>query len=157
MIISCPNCKKRFKINPSLIPTEGRDVQCGSCKNIWFYKVEDQNSTLLTLNEDITYNEVKPSLDNKTVKESIDNKKSKTSLIPIKKEISETKINTNKTNVISNLFSYLVVIFISLVALIILIDTFKTPLINVYPDIEIILFNLFETLKDIKLFIIDLY
>ncbi len=157
MIISCPNCKKRFKINPSLIPTEGRDVQCGSCKNIWFYKVEDQNSTLLTLNEDITYNEVKPSLVNKTVKESIDNKKSKTSLIPIKKEISETKINTNKTNVISNLFSYLVVIFISLVALIILIDTFKTPLINVYPDIEIILFNLFETLKDIKLFIIDLY
>jgi hypothetical protein len=42
------------------------------------------------------------------------------------------------------------------VALIILVDTFKTPLINVFPDLEIILLNLFEILKDIKLFIIDL-
>jgi len=43
------------------------------------------------------------------------------------------------------------------VALIILIDTLKTPLINFFPGLEIVLFNLFEILKDIKLFIIDLY
>ena len=53
-------------------------------------------------------------------------------------------------------FSYLVVFIISFVALIILLETFKTPLINVFPGLEHILFNLFETLKDIKLFIIDL-
>ena len=56
----------------------------------------------------------------------------------------------------SKLFSYLIVLIISFVALIILVDTLKTPLINVFPGLEIILFNLFETLQDIKLFIIDL-
>ena len=33
---------------------------------------------------------------------------------------------------------------------------FKKPLIDIFPGLEIVLFNLFETLKDIKLFIIDL-
>ena len=56
----------------------------------------------------------------------------------------------------SKFFSYLIVFIISFVALIILLDTLKTPLINVFPGLEIILFNLFETLQDIKLFIIDL-
>ena len=53
-------------------------------------------------------------------------------------------------------FSYLVVSTISFVAIIILIDTLKVTLINIFPGLEIILFNLFEILKDIKLFIIDL-
>ena len=37
MIISCPNCNKQFKIDNSLIPDEGRDLQCGSCNHVWFY------------------------------------------------------------------------------------------------------------------------
>ena len=45
---------------------------------------------------------------------------------------------------------------IAILALIILLDTLKTPLINVFPGLKFILFNLFETLQDIKLFIIDL-
>ncbi len=56
----------------------------------------------------------------------------------------------------SKFFSYLIVFIISIVALIIFLDTLKTPLINVFPGLEIVLFNLFETLQDIKLFIIDL-
>ena len=43
MIISCPNCNKQFKINPSLIPVSGRDLKCGSCDHVWFYKIEDKN------------------------------------------------------------------------------------------------------------------
>ena len=42
-------------------------------------------------------------------------------------------------------------------AFILLLDTFKNPLIDIFPGLEPILFNLYETLKDIKLFIIDLY
>ena len=38
----------------------------------------------------------------------------------------------------------------------IIIVTIKSPLINLFPGLEIILFNLFETLKDIELFIVDL-
>ena len=32
---------KKFKINTSLIPDEGRDVKCGSCNHVWFYKIEE--------------------------------------------------------------------------------------------------------------------
>ena len=56
----------------------------------------------------------------------------------------------------SKFFSYLIVVIISFIALIILVDTIKSPLINIFPGLEIILFNLFETLKDLRLFIIDL-
>ena len=77
-----------------------------------------------------------------------------------KEKISEkqnTKTKTKNTaNIGSKFFSYLVVLIISFVALIILLDTLKNPLINVFPGLEILLFNLFETLQDINLFIIDL-
>ena len=29
-MITCP-CKKKFKIDSSLIPQEGRELQCGTC------------------------------------------------------------------------------------------------------------------------------
>ena len=38
MIISCPECGKKFEIDASLIPQSGRLLQCGSCENKWFYK-----------------------------------------------------------------------------------------------------------------------
>ena len=40
MIITCPNCNKQFKIDNSLIPDEGRDLQCGSCNKKWFFVPE---------------------------------------------------------------------------------------------------------------------
>ena len=61
-----------------------------------------------------------------------------------------------KVLILGNFFSYFIVFIISIIALFILVDTLKSPLINAFPALEIILFNLFETLKDIKLFIIDL-
>ena len=56
MIITCPNCEKKFKIDNSLIPEEGRDLQCGSCEHVWFYKIENENS-VLKLKDDVV-NEV---------------------------------------------------------------------------------------------------
>ena len=53
MIITCPNCNKQFKIDPSLIPSEGRDLQCSSCEHVWFYNIEDKKSSPLTLNNDL--------------------------------------------------------------------------------------------------------
>jgi predicted Zn finger-like uncharacterized protein len=49
MIISCSNCNKQFKINPSLIPDNGRDLKCGSCNHVWFYKLEDNKTEPLPL------------------------------------------------------------------------------------------------------------
>ena len=164
MIITCPNCNKQFKIDNSLIPDEGRDLQCGSCNHIWFYSIQEKNNEVLELKQEIISEDIETKAVNKEdkikekeqpkeiIKTEINNKK--------KEKHSEKQKNTTtlkKTeNKGSKFFSYLIVFIISFVALIILLDTLKTPLINVFPGLEIILFNLFETLQDIKLFIIDL-
>ena len=164
MIITCPNCNKQFKIDNSLIPDEGRDLQCGSCNHIWFYNIQEKNNeVLLELKQEIISEDIETKGENKEdkieekqqqeiIKTEINNKK--------KEKNSEKQKNTtslkNSEKKGSKFFSYLIVFIISFVALIILLDTLKTPLINVFPGLEIILFNLFETLQDIKLFIIDL-
>ena len=166
MIISCPNCNKQFKINPSLIPDNGRDLKCGSCDHDWFYKIEDNKTKPLPSSDDFSDKETKDESDNKIV-ENINESND----VLLQKDIDDTKHTTEdkiakkqinvknkiKKNSGSKFFSYLVVSIISFVALIILIDTLKVPLIDIFPGLEIILFNLFEILKDLKLFIIDLY
>ena len=162
MIIICPSCKKKFNLDINLIPSEGRDLQCGSCEHIWFYKKQEPISKPLQVNEDIANKEKEDSdklngdiskdqLIKKTVEE---NKKAKSELSTFKK--TEIKTEVIKKTQSSKFFSYLIVFIISLGALIILLDTLKTPLINIFPGLEVLLFNLYETLKDIKLFIIDL-
>tara|TARA_B110000008_G_scaffold89313_1_gene91425 strand:+ start:69 stop:569 length:501 start_codon:yes stop_codon:yes gene_type:complete len=166
MIITCPNCKKQFKINPTLIPEDGRDLKCGSCDHVWLYKVRDVNSKPLTINENNDNNEIEPD------KNEIENDGQVETKQPILKKINkkneeittkkfqekQKKISKDKSkNTGGKFFSYLIVFIISFVAFIILIDTLKTPLTNVFPGLKIILFNLFETLQDIKLFIKDLY
>ena len=164
MIITCPNCNKQFKIDNSLIPDEGRDLQCGSCNHVWFYKIEEDNNKILKLNEEIISQDIVIKTEKKD--EKIEEEKQQKEII--KTEISNKKKENNsekqknttthkkKENNGSKFFSYLIVFIISFIALIILLDTLKTPLINVFPGLEIIIFNLFETLQDIKLFIIDL-
>ena len=164
MIITCPNCNKQFKIDNSLIPDDGRDLQCGSCNYVWYYKIEEKNNETLELKHEIVSEQIETKAENKDEK-IVEKKK--------QKEIIKTEINNKKKekhlenqkntttfkkteNKGSKFFSYLIVFIISFVALIILLDTLKTPLINVFPGLELILFNLFETLQDIKLFIIDL-
>ncbi len=164
MIITCPNCNKQFKIDNSLIPDEGRDLQCGSCNHIWFYNIQEENNEVLELKQEIISEDIESKAENKEdkieekkqpeeiIKTEINNKK-KEKNSEKQKNITTLKKTENKG---SKFFSYLIVFIISFVALIILLDTLKTPLINVFPGLEIILFNLFETLQDIKLFIIDL-
>ena len=151
-------------IDNSMIPDEGRDLQCGSCNHLWFYKIEEKNNEILELKQEIISESIETKVEDK--EEQIEEKKQPEEII--KNEINNRKKEKNlekqknkttfkKTEVKGNkFFSYLIVFIISFVALIILLDTLKTPLINVFPGIEIILFNLFETLQDIKLFIIDL-
>ena len=152
MIITCPNCNKQFKIDNSLIPDEGRDLQCGSCNHIWFYNIQEKNNEVLELKQEIISEDIETKAENKEdkieekqqpeeiIKTEINNKK--------KEKNSEKQKNTTtlkKTeNKGSKFFSYLIVFIISFVALIILLDTLKTPLINVFPELEIILFLIQE-------------
>ena len=72
------------------------------------------------------------------------------------RDISFKRSDLISSKKIYNFFSYILIFIISLIVLLILVDTLKSPLINLFPGLEIVLFNLFETLKDIGLFIIDL-
>ena len=74
------------------------------------------------------------------------------------KPSSHELINENKktTFSVSKFLSYFLVFLITFVALIIVLDTFKTPLSNIIPGLEIFLYNFFETLKDLYLFLKNL-
>ena len=162
MIIECPCKKKKFNIDINLIPAEGRNLQCGSCDRIWFYKKEELKSEPSKVNEDIAIKKKEDSdklnddkSKNQLIKQPVEeNEKAKSKLSNINK--TENKSKEIKKTKSSKFFSYLIVFIISLGALIILLDTLKTPLVNIFPGLEVLLFNLYETLKDIKLFIIDL-
>tara|TARA_B100001741_G_C16442789_1_gene546481 strand:- start:509 stop:925 length:417 start_codon:yes stop_codon:yes gene_type:complete len=136
MIIECINCHKKFEVKSSLIPQSGRKIQCGSCNHIWFYK-EIKN---------VTKDEIKIKDDNHKNAEIIKELD--------KKEIKD-RPKTNNLN-FSKFLSYLIVGIISFVAIIVILDTFKSPLKKIFPNLEIFLFNLNETLKDIFLFIKNL-
>ena len=162
MIITCPCEKKQFKIDSSLIPQEGRELQCGSCERVWFYKPKNESETPLTLNENISENKIDAAIETNDKNLEFSKNLQKEKIIEPKIKNKTSKEIPNKVKKLENenkgskFFSYLIVFIISFIALIILLDTLKTPLINVFPGLEIILFNLFETLQDIKLFIIDL-
>lgn len=36
MRLTCPNCSARYEVADSMIPPEGRDVQCSNCSTTWF-------------------------------------------------------------------------------------------------------------------------
>ena len=76
--------------------------------------------------------------------------------------IEDEKENTNNVeNKIKesnlNYFKIILVAIISFVAFIIILDTFKNPLTSIFPNIKIILDNLYQSLHDIKLFMLDLF
>ena len=87
MIITCPNCNKQFKIDNSLIPDEGRDLQCGSCNHIWFYNIQEKNNEALELKQEIISEDIETTAENK--KDNIEEKQQP-------EEIIKTEINKKK-------------------------------------------------------------
>ena len=68
-----------------------------------------------------------------------------------------TQVNTKpKKQKNFKILNIVILAIISFVAFIIIVDTFKYPIGNVVPNIEFILYNLYESIKDISLFIRDL-
>ena len=162
MIIECINCNKKFRVDDDLIPENGREIICGSCNHAWYFKLEKTSEKSLVLDNEMFDLQKKQDQNNKNSHEDFSNIKrninNKNDQIIISNEAKvDFKIDKKNTySKTSNFFSYLIVVIISFIALIILVDTIKSPLINIFPGLEIVLFNLFETLKDLRLFIIDL-
>ena len=149
MIIECINCSKKFKVNADLIPSEGRNIQCGSCNHIWFFKKEDQVQ-IKTIPIDSKNKEEYTEI-------PIDTKASEEEKILSKNRVKDKIKKARKSSFsLSKLLSYILVLIISFVAVLLIIDTFKTPLYQTFPKLELIMYNFYETLKDISLFIKDL-
>ena len=155
MIISCPACKKKFEIDANLIPKQGRNLQCGSCSNVWFYKPEKNISDLEIEENTIEFNE-----DDNEINIKEDKKKE---ISKIKKNDSENQKDKalvkyeKKTKFsLSNFIGYFFVLILSFVALLIILDTFEPLISTIFPNLELILFNFYETLLDIYLFTKDL-
>ena len=163
MIIDCIICSKKFKVNASLIPDNGRTIQCGSCNHVWFYKPEIKQSKNEIKAEITSPKSNNNDLENKK-NDNVNEKLSKTEDTNHHENIAKTDyssdevINENKktTFSVSKFLSYFLVFLITFIALIIVLDTFKSPLSRVIPELEIFLYNFFETLKDLYLFIKNL-
>ena len=146
MIIECPECNKKFDIDQNLIPSNGRFLQCGSCNHKWFFK--------LNINEKKSQEEIKikPKKDFNINVESTDKNLKKEINVETEEIIPKNK--KEKKNI--NFLNIILVIIISTTAFIIVLDTFKNQLTSVFPNIKFLLNNLYQSIEDIKLFILDL-
>ena len=150
MIITCEQCLKKFEIESSLIPKKGRLLQCSSCTHKWFYKSDISEETEVVLEpQNIKTKKIEPIIkednDIKIFNDSETFKKNK-------RKHSYKHIENKKLSFLN----VILVFIISIIALIVLLDTFKSPISLMIPSIEFILESLYETLKDILLFIQDL-
>jgi len=154
MIINCPSCQKKFQIDDDLIPKNGRLLQCGSCNNSWFFNPQTQINEIKDGKVNIYKFENDQIKRNKKNKKKIFKKDNETIKTPKNYEL--TKYQSKRNFTFGKFLSYIIVLIISFVALIILVDTFKIPLYSTFPYLENLMFNLFETLTDMMLFINDL-
>ena len=152
MIITCPRCQRSFNIDHKLIPGEGRLVKCGACNHTWFFKPrakiekkQDVTTPNIIISEEEKDQSIQVKQNNETSKPKIDKIKGSKKYLPaVKKEKSKN-------------FSKLFLVFlISIIAIVILIDTFKVSLSYIIPNINFYLDNLYQSLIDIKLFTINL-
>ena len=162
MIIECPACSKKFNIDEKLIPDEGRLLKCGNCDHTWFYKKEE-NLKLET--ETIKINEIEenkseiniepvdvPIKQTKNVRKKI-SKKSSTNKSTSKELVSIDKSSISREN---NIIKKIFLIIISIIAFILLIDTFKNHISVIFHSIVQISESLYLVINDLKLFIKDL-
>ena len=154
MIIQCNNCHKKFDLDANLIPEEGRLLQCSACNNTWFLKKKKIETP-----QEVTKSEIQNNKEEETISPKNDDANS--SEKPSNDEIENVEVEKtieplpDKKNY--RILNILVVSIISFTAFIIIIDTFKTPLGKIVPNTELLLYNLYETFRDIGLFIQDLF
>ena len=147
MIIICPCCEKKFEVDENLIPDKGRLLKCGSCDQTWFFNknINEQTEPLID----------KPAKQKRILykDENINESVSKS---PIKPGSELVKYKPSYNFTFGKFLSYIIVSIITFIAIIIVLDTFKDPLSNIFPNLELVLYNLFETLRDLILFAKDL-
>ena len=162
MEITCPNCLKIFIVDESLIPKKGRLVKCSNCENEWFYKNIDKKTEInpienkIIAQKDLTSKNYKIN-DTENISDDV-YADTDTNNDHNTEDYSSDYISSKDIEKKSPILylKYTIVFIISFVSLIIILDTFKKPLSITLPNLEIILQNFYETLKDVFLFLKDL-
>ena len=154
MIVQCNNCHKKFDLDANLIPEEGRLLQCSACNNTWFFKKKKIETP-----QEVTIPEIQNNKEEEIISPKKDhiNSSEKSSNDEIENVKEEKIIEPLPDKKNYRILNILVVSIISFAAFIIIIDTFKTPLGKIVPNTELLLYNLYETFRDIGLFIQDLF
>ena len=162
MIIECPACSKKFNINEKLIPDEGRLLKCGNCDHTWFFKkkenikLEAETTKLNEINENKMNINIEPVEEPIKQTKKIRKKISKKSLT--KESTSKELVSIDKSSVSreNNIIKKIFLIIISIIAFILLIDTFKNQISVIFPGIVQMSDSLHLVINDLKLFIKDL-
>ncbi len=162
MIIECPACSKKFNIDEKLIPDEGRLLKCGNCEHTWFYKKEENikvESEIPKIGEieenksEINLEPVdEPIKKTKKIRKKISNKSS-TKESTSKELVSIDKSSVSRENII---IKKIFLIIISVIAFILITDTFKNQISVIFPGILKMSDSLYLVINDLKLFIKDL-
>ena len=162
MIIECPACSKKFNIDNKLIPDEGRLLKCGNCEHTWFFKKEENiklEAETTKINEieenksEINIEKVEePKKQTKKIRKKI-SKKSSTKESTSKELVSIDKSSVSREN---NIIKKIFLIIVSIIAFILLIDTFKNHISVIFPGILQMSDSLYLVINDLKLFIKDL-
>ena len=173
MIITCHNCNKKFDIDSNLIPEKGRLLECNSCNHRWFFS---KNITIEPVKpvkiknpveekSELTHND---NTNNKIKSDKIKDSESMDLLDDSNKSLSVTskeyinidiKKDENQENEVKkkyNILTSTIIFIISFIAFIIIVDTFKYPIGKIFPNVEFLLYNLYESIKDVLLFLKDL-
>ena len=141
MIIECPACSKKFNIDEKLIPDEGRLLKCGNCDHTWFFKKEENIKLEAETIEINKIEESKSEINVEPVEEPIKqtkkirkkiSKKSSTKESTSKELVSIDKSSVSREN---NIIKKIFLIIISIIAFILLIDTFKNQISVILPGI----------------------
>ena len=162
MIIECPACSKKFNIDEKLIPDEGRLLKCGNCDHPWFYKKEEKIKLEAETTKINQIEEIKSEINIEPVDDPIKQTKKIRKRISKKSSIKESTskelVSIDKSSVSreNNIIKKIFLIIISIIAFILLIDTFKNQLSVIFPGILKMSDSLYLVINDLKLFIKDL-
>ena len=149
MHIECENCNKKFELDSNLIPENGRELQCGSCEHIWFFK---KKINIIEKNEIIEDQNI--NIEKEQIKKKI--KKVKKELHEDEKHKKEYNIDQKVEKKDYNILKIFLVLIITFITIIIVIDTFKSQLSFIYPNLDNLLNNLYQSITDVVLFFKDL-
>ena len=162
MIIECPACSKKFNIDEKLIPDEGRLLKCGNCDHTWFYKKEENlklETETIKINK---INENKSEINIESVdvpiKQTKKIRKKVTKKYSTKESTSKELVSIDKSSVSreNNIIKNIFLIIISIIAFILLLDTFKNQISVIFPGLLKMSDSLYLVINDLKLFIKDL-